>query len=98
MIRQPNRRRDRGPRTNFNRNILVGLVGWQWSSGRNLWNRALAVEFGNRTTVAQPVLRPTLNSLGEAIASNFAEDAARAVERTARRLGNRQRAGTLRRR
>ena len=97
-IRQPNRRRDRGPHTNFNRNILVGLVGWQWSSGRNLWNRGLAIEFGNRTTPAQPVLRPTLDSLGQAVADNFAEDAARAIERTARRLGNRQRAGRLRRR
>lgn len=97
-IRQPNRRRDRGPHTNFSRNILVGLVGWQWSRGMNLWNRALATEFGNRVTPAQPVLRPTLDGLGQSIADNFAEDAARAIERTADRLGRRQAAGTLRRR
>ena len=63
----------------------------------NLWNQALAIEFGNRVTVAQPVLRPLLDSLGEAAINNFAEDAARSIERTARRLGRRRAAGNLRR-
>lgn len=97
QIRQPNRMRDRGPHTDVTRNILVGLVGWSWSSEMNLWNQALAIEFGNRVTVAQPVLRPLLDSLGEAAINNFAEDAARSIERTARRLGRRRAAGNLRR-
>ena len=98
QIRMPSRSRDRGPHTNFNRNVLVGLVGWRWSSGRNLWNRALAIEFGNRFTEAQPVLRPALESMGQTIADNFAEDLANSIERTASRLGRRQAAGRLNRR
>ena len=96
-VRQPSRR-DQGPHVDRERNVIVGLVGWQWSRGQSLFNRALAVEFGNLQASAQPVLRPTLDSLGQTVATNFANDLRLSIEKTTMRLGRRAAAGTLRRR
>lgn len=80
-----------------NNAIIVGRVGWQWTRP-SLWRQALSVEYGNRVTQAQPVIRPALNNLAEEAVSNFAPALAQSIERTASRLGRRARAGTLRRR
>lgn len=90
-------RRLRASRNIVNNAILVGRVGWFWTRP-SLWNQALSVEFGNRTTDAQPVLRPALNDLASITIQTFVPEVTRSIETTAMRLGRRASAGTLRRR
>ena len=77
--------------------IIVGRVGWFWRN-YSLWNRALAVEYGNRRTPAQPVLIPAVDTLATVLESDFAPALAKNIEQTAARLGRRAAAGTLNRR
>ena len=77
--------------------VLVGRVGWQWTVP-SLWYQALSVEYGNRVTIARPVIRPALSVLADEAINNFAPALATNIEATARRLGRRAAAGTLRRR
>ena len=77
--------------------VLVGRVGWQWTSP-SLWYQALSVEYGNRVSRAQPTIRPALSVLSNEAITRFAPALADNIERTARRLGRRAAAGTLRRR
>ena len=81
-----------GPNT-----VLVGRVGWQWTAP-SLWYQALSVEYGNRVSSAQPTIRPALTVLADDAIRNFAPALADNVRNTARRLGRRAAAGTLRRR
>ena len=95
-INQPSNRLLRSRHIN-NQAIIIGRVGWFWRN-TSLWRRALAVEFGNRRTRAQPVLNPALDLLASTLVNNFAPQLAKNIETTARRLGRRSAAGTLRRR
>ena len=77
--------------------VLVGRVGWQWTTP-SLWQQALSVEYGNRVSTAQPTIRPAVSVLADVVVRNFAPALEANIEATCRRLGRMSSAGTLRRR
>ena len=72
-----------------NSTILVGRVGWFWSSP-SLWTQALAVEFGTRDVAAQHVLDRVIFSEHKTMIKNFKDKLGPAIEKKARALHKKQ--------
>jgi HK97 gp10 family phage protein len=69
--------------------VMVADVGWHWVKGQSLLKQALAVEFGNKVTQAQPTLRPALFSNAQRIVDSFKTELIASIEKKAKQLANR---------
>lgn len=66
--------------------VMVADVGWHWTKGNSLMNKALAVEYGNKVTIAQPTLRPALQQNASQIVNVFRKELIVSIENKARKL------------
>ena len=66
-------------------------AGWFWTSPSTFSFQTLAVEYGTRFVPAQRTLRNALESNASAVLDQFGRELGANIERTADRLGRRQR-------
>ena len=69
--------------------VYTVKAGWMWTRP-SLWSQALAVEYGTRQVAERRVLRDALDAHAQQVVSEFTVRLRKQLDRTARRLRNRQ--------
>lgn len=70
--------------------VYTVKAGWEWTRP-SLWSQALAVEYGTRQVSEQRILRSALDDNADRVVAELIPQLANQLDRTARRLRNRQR-------
>jgi HK97 gp10 family phage protein len=71
--------------------VMVADVGWHWQKGQSLMKQALAIEYGNARSVAQPTLRPALAKNAQQIVDTFVTELRASIEKKAKQLARNSR-------